>query len=199
MPKCKLVGQAGAVLKNQLLDTNEIFGALSPMSKVTLGPEGKSAAGIPEEATSYCFAYPSERKFEVPPSVHSDADLSFLTLGGYVYFDDDMDPSAFACVPGASGLRFAPPLPLSGLRFQGQFDLREVLSHRFKPISHSHTAGAKFVCWILPGELDECPHGSLAFLFHSPGVGSEDELKRDLMFPVLGSAQLHGLKAFAQS
>lgn len=92
-----------------------VFGQLSPMHPITLDAETKKVANIPASATSFAWAYPMVLEpGQRQPSGASEA--SFLTLGGYMYFDEQkqiVGTNAIQPAPlGTLGLMFGRPQPL---------------------------------------------------------------------------------------
>lgn len=197
LPKSGLSGNAARVLKNQLRDDELLSGCLSPMTQLTLSADDKEAAGIAEDATAFCFAYPAERdiKLSASDSAEKDPDLMFLTFGGFLFFDTDSPaPEVMAAVESNAGLAFADPIPW---RCE-VLDDRQDLQARVRPVSHFTVPGAKFMCWLLPGEIPEAPHGALVFLFHSVGEGTHHERGQDVLFPVRGEHHLSSIRAFQE-
>lgn len=66
-------------------------GPLSIISPVTLSPTVRDEAGIPRKALSFAFAYPLPGAAAASDRGRlnmSDPAISFLVLGGFIYFDD---------------------------------------------------------------------------------------------------------------
>lgn len=65
-------------------------GSLSIISPVTLASTARDTAGVPKQASSFAFAYPLPGTAEAIDRGRldlSDPAISFLALGGFVYFD----------------------------------------------------------------------------------------------------------------
>lgn len=197
LPKAGLSSTAARVLRNQLRDDEVLSGCLSPMTELTLSADDKEAAGIAEDASAFCFAYPAERDINLSASdmAEKDPDLMFLTFGGFLFFDTDSPvPEVMAAVQSNAGLTFADPIPW---RCE-VLDERPELQARFRPVSQFTVPGARFMCWLLPGEVPEAPHGALVFLFHSVGEGTLHERGQDVLFPVRGEHHLSSIRAFRE-
>lgn len=198
LPKAGLSGTAARVLRNQLRDDEVLSGCLSPLTELTLSPDDREAAGIAEDASAFCFAYPAERDINLSASdmAEKDPDLMFLTFGGFLFFDTDSPaPEVMAAVESNAGLTFADPVPW---RCE-MLDDRPDLQARFRPVSQFTVPGARFMCWLLPGEVPDAPHGALVFLFHSVGEGTPHERSQDVLFPVRGEHHLTSIKAFQKA
>jgi len=130
--------------------------------------ETKKAANIPASATSFAWAYPMVLEpGQRQPSGASEA--SFLTLGGYMYFDEQkriVGTNAIQPAPlGTLGLMFgrAQPLPAA---------VADTMSRqgRFQEITLPFLAeqGASHFGWIRPGEFSQevaSPNGCFAYKF----------------------------------
>ena len=71
-------------------DVPAIEGLISPIAPITLPADSREVAGIPLEATSFCFAYPvamMEDKLE-KLNLADEPWGFFLLIGGFCYFDD---------------------------------------------------------------------------------------------------------------
>ena len=161
------------------------MGHLSPRERVTLNP--KEIEGLPDAATDFCFAYP-------PPGASIEvtgrtAMNDFLTLGGFVYFNQSGDVCEIKPVGlGCKGIHFQPMERLVCPQ------LRQYLEEekRLQPVTtrYSHPFANRFRmhhCWIRPGEdfsphlarsQTRWPHGAFAFFF-------DEDYNRDCYFPLI--------------
>jgi len=139
-PSCAGIGQ-GDIL----------FCQLSPLHPITLDSETKSAANIPQSATSFAWAYPMVDPTQMPRGA---AEAAFFQFGGYMYFDvhqtvvgtNSISPASI----GTLGLMFGRPHVLSQnvadtLTKQGRF--QEITLQSLSEKSATHFA------WIRPAEF----------------------------------------------
>jgi len=180
-------------LRAQLGQT-EIRSSLSPVHPVTLGEELKATVGVVPEAAYFAFSYPVDLPLKFPTSWADMAEVAFLTVGGFVYYDEEYNLcQMMAFVPAEDGgLVF-------GTQAQWVPDWTESLgSNRFQRVTmpEHKEAGAQHFAWLPPGsesvdvETDKkgnvfvkivswfqgkngkkvsqpkCPHGCFAYLFH---------------------------------
>jgi len=146
-----------------------------------------------------------------------DPDVSFLTVGGYIYFRpgrgpepglDTRTPLMGARFPreldllSARAIRFSPSGALqfsSPRRWEPRWTKRLVQQGRFQPITARKwvSAGARYLCWVRPDEPlpDACGrtkhlahHGGFAFLFH--GLEEPDTDQRDRYFAIVAEPDL---------
>ena len=142
---------------NGLLSRSD--GTMSPKHKVTLELEKRKAAGVPEDALYFAFAYPltpqSDGWFDAAlnaPSLSLGA-RSFLVSGGFLYFD-----AYGKCIQvNAVSSEY-------GLESQLEFDGPHRASHeavaqlraagRLQPVTWKQlrAAGALEFCWVHPWE-----------------------------------------------
>jgi hypothetical protein len=165
-------------------------GSHGPFSKVTLEGEAKAAANIPAEATHFCFCYPltgvatlttqEKHNLEGPVSL-GDPEFTFLTFGGFAYFDCSDGQNKFlrsnALVQGETGITFEGPFswksPYTKLLYR---------QGRFEPITISSLSakGLQLYCFINPCEVLEtttpgltsweaCPNGGFVYLYNTDG------------------------------
>lgn len=194
-----LQGSARRALRQHLqaLGGAALSGQMSPIHKVTLSEERRREAGIPPEATWIAWSYPAvtERGCMIKSEDTRQADVAFLLYGGFVYFDNSFVMrevrAASPCQDG--GLVFGAPhwwLPEW---------TKEICEERFQPATLPAlvAAGARYFCWLSPGELlprapgqgagPHCPHGGFVYLFHHPREGTVMQSRLNVYFPVLGS------------
>eukprot|EP00928_Gymnodinium_smaydae_P050764 TRINITY_DN3432_c0_g1_i1.p1 TRINITY_DN3432_c0_g1~~TRINITY_DN3432_c0_g1_i1.p1 ORF type:complete len:861 (-),score=116.92 TRINITY_DN3432_c0_g1_i1:200-2725(-) len=160
----------------ELCGAARIAGRLSPEHPVTLPQEDRHAAGIPDDAITFAWSYPIEQPLDVPSDCASNPDLTFLALGGFVYFSSNKRiTKALALVPSSSGgLRFGKPFPLTQERIT-LFGKRH-----FRPVTidEMRRAGARQFAWVRPGDFEELEHGGFAYIF----AGG----RSNICFPVCG-------------
>eukprot|EP00927_Polykrikos_kofoidii_P042294 TRINITY_DN3616_c0_g1_i2.p1 TRINITY_DN3616_c0_g1~~TRINITY_DN3616_c0_g1_i2.p1 ORF type:complete len:359 (-),score=61.46 TRINITY_DN3616_c0_g1_i2:44-1063(-) len=147
-----------------------MFLQLSPLHSITLDLETKKMASIPEEASFFAWGYPL---VEVPGSAGLGGlptnEKSFLTYGGFVYFNRQRD------VVGTNAICPA-PLGTPGLMFgRGQILQKRVedeLSRtgRFQEVTLDslRVGGATHFAWIRPSEFSDVvasPDGCFAYRF----------------------------------
>jgi len=145
-----------------------IFCQISPLHRITLDDETKTAANIPKEAKFFAWAYPIVPMPGLQLPADGSPERAFLDYGGYVYYSNNRDTLATnAVVPaplGTLGLMFGRPQLLPG-------DIRDVLTRqgRFQEITLEPLAqkGAERFAWVRPGEFDGIagPDGALCYEF----------------------------------
>jgi len=126
---CKTL--AGLVV-HHFPDEDGLDGRLSPRSKVTLNDEAKQAAGIPANAATFAFAYPlvgaSDLSLRSDPAEEVGAGggrdtatlfLSFLSFGGFVYWDERHRVCGVNALEEGSGLYFDGPRQLPSPQLRG--------------------------------------------------------------------------------
>eukprot|EP00927_Polykrikos_kofoidii_P020643 TRINITY_DN19838_c0_g1_i1.p1 TRINITY_DN19838_c0_g1~~TRINITY_DN19838_c0_g1_i1.p1 ORF type:complete len:1125 (+),score=142.50 TRINITY_DN19838_c0_g1_i1:80-3454(+) len=155
-----------------------------------------------------------EEEEELDPE---DADVSFLTVGGYIYFrpSADFTDSRSTRVPlmrpdwpteldllSARSIRFSPAGALqfsAPRRWEPAWTRRLAQQGRFQAITARKwvAAGARYVCWVRPDEPLPDPrgkdrplahHGGFAFLFHA--VENTDTEGLDRYFEVVAEPEL---------
>lgn len=173
-----------------------LYATLSPISSVTLTQVERKAARIALDAASFAWCY---------PCLHSDTDvgerdpdLTFLLLGGYLYFDADKRllhaNAIFPLEPNEEG----------GLHFSGRRHWNNQLTRplaqqgRFQnvTIKFLKDRGAHHFAWLKPNEaiVDSegqkhvlSANGCFVYLFHkSPHHATQEELDQNCYFAVLG-------------
>jgi len=195
--------------------TARIIGQVSPSHPVLDedAPQ-REAAGIPSEACQFVFSYPVADWEMVENDVYSlnawdhlegvAAMHSFLTVGGYIYFNDTGAIVGVTTLgrpqrEDKGSLHFGDPVKVlpewtSSLVEQG----------RFQPVTMKSLVecGAKHFCWIRPNEeiknangkacsvQPSIPHGGLIYLFHDDVFASDQEsCSLDRYFPVVPSSE----------
>jgi 5'-nucleotidase len=145
---------------------------VAPLYPVTLPTAERRAAQIPDDAEHFAFVYPFKADWTSAPADmdKTSADVSFLTIGGFVYFDASLAAirGTTLSIGGEGGLQFGPPKPWLGRWTQA---LTEQGMH-FHPVTLEEVAqgGAEKFAWIPPqmcidGEKGSvCPHGGFAYL-----------------------------------
>lgn len=103
-----------APLAADIADAKAIKGMLSPRAPVTLPMECRKAAGIPLEASTFCFAYPADRMEEPLEKLNlTDEPWGyFLLVGGFCFFDEHgvlLACSALTLVPTPWTMNFVGP------------------------------------------------------------------------------------------
>ncbi|KAL1507417.1 hypothetical protein AB1Y20_008258 [Prymnesium parvum] len=176
--------------------------ALSPRSPITLHPEARAAAGVPECAASFAFAYPAAISWGL---LEEGVDLSHaacnvLTAGAFVFFDARGGICGVCAVCGlaeaecevAAGKLKRKPLADVASRsyYMLQFSAPVLLSPsavahlkpRMQPVTLAAllAKGAKQFGWIAPGEkLPDVGLPSLA------GAFVYDMVDRTILFSVV--------------
>jgi len=177
-----------------------IIGQFSPAHPITLSTVEKKAALIPTDATSFVWSYPVA--ILIDPSKTkgidwTDPDIAFLTVGGYVYFNNrNLVCGVNTIIPSSHGLQFSKPKKwnhdyTSFLQKDGRFQ-----SITIKALND---CGAWYFAWIRPDEplkdsfgVEEkiCPNGGFVYLFHQKVFDATDEEKdRDCYFHVLNGEE----------
>merc|ERR1719343_1228906 len=159
----------------------ELRGHFAPVHKITLPLDLRRAANIPDSAVWFTWSYPvSNGLVFTATQLQANADLAFLTVGGYLYLDDSFAPVASKAVAQntAGALHFAGPF-----RWQASWS-SQLHQSRFQPVTIGvmRSAGAREFVWILPGEnlsgQAPCPHGGFAYRMQD-GVDMFFALTRD--------------------
>jgi len=146
-------------------------GSLSPLRPCTLSEIEIVTAGLPQGVAHVAWSYPVGVDWGSVPSealLASDPDSMFLRVGGYVYFDEDLNVLHInALEPSPEGTeRFGPPKP-----WQPEWTLLLQRAGRFHPITLHEPGGGAMAsfcdfCWLAPGEIGGiCPLGGFAYLF----------------------------------
>jgi len=131
------------------------LGSLSPISPVTLPAAARATANIHDDAVMFAWAYPvagvaqmtaDQAAVMTPENV---AAHSFISFGGFVYFDADGKFLQLNALDPGDGLYFSGPFPLppavkADLKAEG----------RFQPVSAEpiRDTGALNFAWMIPGE-----------------------------------------------
>lgn len=182
----------------------KVTGYLSPLHAVNLPDSVKEEVGIPASAKHFMFSYPAKVSTDYDGKTRSfkpsttDADLAFLSNGGYVYLDGSCTKilRLNAVLPSNDGgLKFGPPL-----HWESQWSDRLVKAGRFQPITveEIRQTGATHFCWIRPNEVmwfkkyggvPICPYGGFAYICRPPSEVAEGRgLKRGVAEPQAAAA-----------
>eukprot|EP00931_Biecheleriopsis_adriatica_P016237 TRINITY_DN12028_c0_g1_i4.p1 TRINITY_DN12028_c0_g1~~TRINITY_DN12028_c0_g1_i4.p1 ORF type:complete len:2706 (+),score=550.80 TRINITY_DN12028_c0_g1_i4:61-8178(+) len=143
------------------------FASASPKYAISLTGADRLAACIPEDATTYSFCLPFRAAWAVAKSQDlldiDSADLNFLRVGGFVYFDaSDNVMAIFALCPASSGkLRF---MEAKTLNTEEAAHLKT--SGRFSPLTAGGFAGAGYMAWT--GVDEEATSNTLGRLVFTP-------------------------------
>lgn len=158
----------------KLYDT--IQGRISTVSSVTLLGQALKGANIPADATHFCFLYPLTPPDDFAQRIdkgltgkinYIQPEVSFLTAGGFVYFDENnkvVRVNAFRShAAGTLQLDLARQWNPSYTKLLGD-------KARFVPVA-TFTSGHKWMTWLAPNEIRTsgkpiCPHGGFLFLAH---------------------------------
>jgi len=145
---------------------------VSPLHPVTLPLAERRAAQIPDDADHFAFVYPYETNWASAPAAmdKTGADVAFLSIGGFVYFDSSLAAIRGTTLSiGAEGaLKFGPPKPWTAKWTQALSDQ----GMHFHPVTLPviSEGGAEQFVWIPPqlsldGEKGKiCRHGGFAYL-----------------------------------
>jgi len=178
-----------------------VVGQFSPAYPITLSDSEKKAALIPINSTYFVWAYPvagvSVDVYKLPGIDPADSDLSFLMVGGYVYFNKENKICGVnTIIPSDKGLVFSAPK-----KWNHDFTSFLAKPGRFQPITIKplHDCGARWYCWIRPDEplVDDwgtseklCPNGGFVYLFHDNYYDApKDQLAKDCYFDVLSGEE----------
>lgn len=176
----------------------DIQGQLSPLSRITLESKQRVAAMIPAKATQFAFSYPAcdtMSKQNKRRSSRASVVQSFLKVGGFMYFDDDLNVVGTTTLGGvdsgeSGGLNFGHPKKLKrsvtkALVQQGRFQKVTIKELR-------DGSGCMHFCWLPPmekidGDEPMVPHGGFAYLFHEdPNTCKGAQAASDCYFPIKG-------------
>ena len=180
-------------------------GRLSPASPVSLGLSSLRSALIPKAATTFAFAYPLEGMRDEADSLELDLLdplISFVAVGGFVYWDQAGRVCGINALCEGKGLHFNGPFRLG----YGAGALRELLytddsatgcAPRAQPVTIASVVhrGVKGFCWLSAGEKFEgvenarWPHGAFVYFY------DEAQKESDCLFPV-SEAPENGASAF---
>ena len=183
-------------------------GRFSPREKLTLSKENREAAGIPHEAVTFAFAYPVASalqdsqdeglswRTEDSDSASDTADgsstlladcrMSFLALGGFVYFAADGHVVSVNALTNGPGLEFS-----NAVTLPYDCGLRAALyeADRVQPVTIEglFARGVRKFAWLAPGE-DICgvetPHGAFVYFYE------EEHCRNDCYFSVVQAKDL---------
>ena len=167
----------GKLASKSNTDTDRAFeGITSPFSPVTLPPEVKREAGIPEAATHFAFVYPlsgeAEKQLDRNIDLAENPWAFALLIGGFLYFGPDEDllaVNALTIMPSPAVLHLVGPYPpnkdaMAAMSTQGR--MCEV------SLDGMHTAGFRRFGWVHPGEkpggervsdVVRCEHGCFVY------------------------------------
>jgi len=187
-------------------------GQMSPKHAVTLGPEARKHANIPETAKYYVWSYPIDVQWRHYETRLINAfreckclncpELMFLIMGGYVYFDENfqiVSVNALICVQKRkteeelmkrSGLKFGKPEKFPA-KFINQLTLYDRLKFVSWPDLNHLTVPPKLFAWLRPNEELVAPdrerrkfgtHGGFVFIFH---YDLDEHSEKNCYFPVI--------------
>jgi len=190
-------------------------GQMSPKHAITLGPEARKSAKIPEKAMYYVYSYPMDVQWRHHDKMMMSAlrkcncldspELMFLIMGGYVYFDEDfkiVTANALICKQTRkndewlmkSGLPFGNPEKFPA-KFLNQLTLYDRLKVVSWPGLNRFSSPPKFFAWLGPEEELVAPdrerrifgpHGGFVFIFHNDLDERREELTgKNCYFPVI--------------
>lgn len=132
---------------------NILHSQISPLSRVNLPGVALEVANIPADAKYFAWCYPflSDWGADAESEPSSDADVLFVTVGGYVYFDDEFQVIRLnAVLPSpVGGLKFGPPK-----QWQAAWTA-QLPPSRWQPVTLRKLlmAGAMEFCWLRPDEF----------------------------------------------
>mmetsp|Transcript_14077 Transcript_14077/g.18456 ORF Transcript_14077/g.18456 Transcript_14077/m.18456 type:complete len:331 (-) Transcript_14077:192-1184(-) len=103
---------------------------------------------------------------ELDPSIISNPDVSFLLYGGFMYFCNGELIRCNSLAPSNEGLLFGPPIKFNRIEHQSvQIELAKAGRFQEVTIETYRSRGAKYFCWVLPGEFNLCENGGFIYLF----------------------------------
>eukprot|EP00037_Helgoeca_nana_P033390 m.417708 g.417708 ORF g.417708 m.417708 type:complete len:284 (+) comp30578_c0_seq1:21-872(+) len=172
------------------------LGSLSPVRAITLPADARKAANIHEDAVTFSWAYPlagvaqmtAEQAAQMTPE--NVAAHSFISFGGFVYFDSSGHFLQLNALDPGPGLYFSGPFPLPVVV------KAELKAHgRVQPVSAGpiRESGAFNFAWINPNEEFTVslptanPDG--AFAYDYGGDGSKDRYFTVVRTPEQATAQ----------
>jgi nicotinamidase-related amidase len=173
----------------------------TPFCPITLPPEARKQAKIPEEAKDFAFAYACEgvNKMEAKDrvaflSARNDPNWRFLLYGGFLYRNGSGTIIAQNSLNlDDTDLKFGPPQ-----KWKKEYTKDLADANRFRPITLQplRSAGARWFCWIHAGE--ELPpagtspawvpaaNGAFVYIFHDIlKKVMFDESEKHCFFPVV--------------
>uniref|UniRef100_A0A7S0A3W9 Uncharacterized protein n=1 Tax=Pyrodinium bahamense TaxID=73915 RepID=A0A7S0A3W9_9DINO len=189
--------------------TSRITGQVSPLHPVQCDAACREGACVPPEAEDFAWSYPVVDWERVESDAYaledwdsleaSAAMKSFLTVGGFIYFDA-AGRIVGTTTPGkprggdGDGLHFGAPQ-----RWRHEWTLPLAEQGRFQPVTMRQIVGvgARSFCWLRPDEVIEdgdgqplpvqpqVPHGGLVYLFREDVMAGEEwDRALDRYFPV---------------
>jgi len=153
-------------------------GVLSPSAPVTLPADRRDAAGIPQTAETFAWAYPLDgvSSYEADWTNLAVPAIALFALGGFVYFDREGAVVGLNSLAPGPGLFFDDnPVPLPK-------QTREALAERGRlqppTLTFLRAIGVTGFCWLMPNEElpgsdpDEClwEHGAFAYTYETPSL-----------------------------
>ena len=151
------------------------YGSLSPPARVTMHGDERKRFSIPEAAVNFAFAYPltglAEELKEIrerggePFVFEADEEedeetvqqkrlaFDFLTIGGFLYWDDEGNVCHAAALSIGGQLHFADPVLVSE-EVAGVLKDHLVNQMRLEPVTAEslYDAGMHHFCWVVPEE-----------------------------------------------
>lgn len=191
--------------------TARISGQVSPLHPVHDDPAWRQAVNVPPDSQDFAWSYPvanwervesdayaMDNWDTVPAMEHSAALKSFLTVGGFLFFNSEGHVIG-TTTPGrpgkgdASGLHFGDPQ-----RWRREWTQSLAEQGRFQPVTMREIValGARMFCWLRPNEVIEdgdgqplpnqpkIPYGGLVYLFREEVMSAEADVALDRYFPV---------------
>ena len=171
-------------------------GVLSPVMPVTL-EDDRQHANIHIDAAFFAFAYPattdagpvgvtgSRKRLIVAEDV-----FNFKRLGGFVYFDEQMNVCQLACLTVGPGLHFKREMLADAAHTAVRASLQAAGRMQVVTLDSLLESGVRTFCWLGPAEhvdgIDQAqaakmwPHGAYVYCY------GEEDIKYDSLFRVLG-------------
>jgi hypothetical protein len=158
---------------------------LSEPHQMTFGVGRCQKLGIPSNASSMRFASPAFEESRTGKVIKLGYDgtqddalaaVHFLDVGGFMFFDENSEllevmTYVFAADGRQDTISFSTPMEL---KEEWMKELHRQKRFHKVTIPEFNEAGAKYACWLKPGEKfgeqreTLVPHGGLAYIFHEP-------------------------------
>ena len=152
-------------------------GGMSPSARITLDEHGKEMASIPATAVYFCFANPLDGLADIEGIDELNLEepfMSFVCLGGFIYFDENFSLVGANALYEGPGLYFEGPLPFEKPAVRSKLDE----AGRLTPptIAAISAYGVTGFCWLPPGEPFEelgedghnWAHGAFLYVYDNP-------------------------------
>ena len=128
----------------------EETGRLSPSSYISLEGSQRVAAGVPEAAAHYSFAYPLPGFCDTNAIPLTDFRYCFLALGGFVYWSRSGHICGVNALTVGEGMFFEGPYALKSATLRSYlYDTGRVEEATMASLLDSRITG---FCWVTPGE-----------------------------------------------